>query len=70
MRWAGHVTRVREMRNAYKVLVRKSEGKIQLGAPKCIFSLLSKNEIRLIKSPVSLSMCPTVISFEPHGRFS
>jgi hypothetical protein len=27
MRWAGHVAHTREMRNAYKILVGKSEGK-------------------------------------------
>jgi hypothetical protein len=27
MRWAGHIARVREKRNAYKLLVRKPEGK-------------------------------------------
>jgi hypothetical protein len=27
MRWAGHVARMGEMRNAYKILVGKSEGK-------------------------------------------
>jgi hypothetical protein len=27
LRWAGHVTGVRELRNAYKILIRKCEGK-------------------------------------------
>jgi hypothetical protein len=27
MRWAGHVTRMRETRNAYRILVGKPEGK-------------------------------------------
>jgi hypothetical protein len=27
MRWEGHVARMREMRNAYKILVRKLRGK-------------------------------------------
>jgi hypothetical protein len=31
MRWAGHVTRMREKRNAYRTLVGKSEGKRLLG---------------------------------------
>jgi hypothetical protein len=31
MRWAGHVTRMRKMRNAYKILVGKPEGKSPLG---------------------------------------
>jgi len=31
MRWAGHVARMGESRGVYRVLVRKSEGKRQLG---------------------------------------
>jgi hypothetical protein len=31
MRWVGHVACMREMRNAYKILVQKSEGNRQLG---------------------------------------
>jgi hypothetical protein len=31
MRWAGHVARMREMRNAYTLLVGKPEGKLRLG---------------------------------------
>jgi hypothetical protein len=31
VRWACHVTRVREMRNVYRILVGKAEGKIPLG---------------------------------------
>jgi hypothetical protein len=34
MRWAGHVARKREMRNAYRILVRKPEGKKPLGRPR------------------------------------
>jgi len=34
MRWAGHVARMGEMRNAYKILVGKPEGKRPLGRPK------------------------------------
>ena len=33
MRWAGHVACVGERRDAYRVLVRKSEGKRSLGRP-------------------------------------
>jgi hypothetical protein len=33
MKWAGHVTRTGEVRNAYKILVENSEGKIRLGGP-------------------------------------
>jgi hypothetical protein len=32
MRLVGHVTRVEEMRDAYTILVRKPEGKRQLGS--------------------------------------
>jgi hypothetical protein len=31
MRWAGHVARIGEKRNAYRMLVGKSEGKRPLG---------------------------------------
>jgi len=34
MRWAGHVTRMREKRGTYRVLVGKSEQKV-IGRPKC-----------------------------------
>jgi hypothetical protein len=34
------------------------------------FSLLSKNETGLIKSPACLSVCPPLITFEPIGGFS
>jgi hypothetical protein len=34
MRWAGHVTRMVEKRNAYRILVRKPEGKRPLGRPR------------------------------------
>jgi hypothetical protein len=34
MKWAGHVARMREKRNAYMLLVRKSEGKRPLGRPR------------------------------------
>jgi hypothetical protein len=33
MRWAGHVARMEEKRNAYRLLVRKPEGKRPLGRP-------------------------------------
>jgi hypothetical protein len=35
MRWAGHVARMGEKRNAYRVLVGKSEGKSPLERPRC-----------------------------------
>jgi hypothetical protein len=34
MRWAGHVARMGEMRNAYRLLVGKPEGKRPLGRPR------------------------------------
>jgi hypothetical protein len=34
MRWAGHVTRMEEKRNAYRLLVGKPEGKRPLGRPR------------------------------------
>jgi hypothetical protein len=33
-RWAGHVARVGEKRNAYRILVEKLEGKRPLGRPR------------------------------------
>jgi hypothetical protein len=34
MRWTGHVTRMGEKRNAYRILVGKPEGKTPLGRPR------------------------------------
>jgi hypothetical protein len=34
MRWAGHVARMREKRNAYMILVGNPEGKRPLGRPR------------------------------------
>jgi hypothetical protein len=34
MRWAGHVARMGEKRNAYRILVGKPEEKIPLGRPR------------------------------------
>jgi hypothetical protein len=34
-RWAGHVARMGEKRNAYRLLVGKPEGKRPLGRPRC-----------------------------------
>jgi hypothetical protein len=34
IRWAGHVTRIAEKRNACRILVGKPEGKIPLGRPR------------------------------------
>jgi len=35
MRWVGHVACMRERRGAFRVLVRKPEGKRPLGRPSC-----------------------------------
>jgi hypothetical protein len=35
MRWGGHVARMGEKRNAYRILVGKPEGKRPLGRPRC-----------------------------------
>jgi hypothetical protein len=35
MRWVKHVTHIGEIRNAYKILVRKHEGKRPLRRPSC-----------------------------------
>jgi hypothetical protein len=35
MRWAGHLARIWEKRNACRLLVRKPEGKRPLGRPRC-----------------------------------
>jgi hypothetical protein len=35
MTWAGHVARMGEKRNAYRLIVRKREGKRPLGRPRC-----------------------------------
>jgi hypothetical protein len=34
MRWAGHIVRIGEKRNAYTILVEKSEGMRPLGKPR------------------------------------
>jgi hypothetical protein len=34
MRWGGHVARMREKRNVYRILVGKPEGKSPLGRPR------------------------------------
>jgi hypothetical protein len=34
MRWAGHIARMGEKRNAYRILVGKPEGRRPLGRPR------------------------------------
>jgi hypothetical protein len=41
MRWAGHVARMGEGRNVYRVLMGKAEGKGPLGRPRHILSLFT-----------------------------
>jgi hypothetical protein len=40
MRWAGHVARMGEKRNAYTILVGKPEGKRPLGRPRRRWGIL------------------------------
>jgi hypothetical protein len=40
MRWEGHVARMGEKRNAYRLLVGKPEGKRPLGRPRCRWMIL------------------------------
>ena len=35
LRWAGHVARMEQFRNAYRILVGKPESKRPLGRPRC-----------------------------------
>jgi hypothetical protein len=35
MRWAGHIAHMGEMRNVYKILLEKLEGKKPSGRPRC-----------------------------------
>jgi hypothetical protein len=45
MKWAGHVERMGEMRNTYKILVGKPEGNRQFGRPKRSFEDNTKVEV-------------------------
>jgi hypothetical protein len=49
MRWAGHVTRMGEKRNAYRILVGKLEGMIPLGRPRSSWVDNNKIDLREIK---------------------
>jgi len=46
MRCAWHISRMGEMRNAYKISVRKPEGKKQLGRSKCKWKDNIKMDLR------------------------
>jgi len=39
IRLVGHVTDMGEMRNVYKILIRKPEGKIRHGRPRCSWGM-------------------------------
>jgi hypothetical protein len=41
MRWAGHVARMGEKKNAYRILVGKPQGKRPLGRPRCRWALVN-----------------------------
>jgi hypothetical protein len=48
MRWAGHVARMGEKRNAYRILVGKPEGKRPLGRPRLMWVDNIKIDLREI----------------------
>jgi hypothetical protein len=48
MRWAGHVARMGEKRNAYRILVGKPEGRRPLGRPRSMWVDNIKMDIREI----------------------
>jgi hypothetical protein len=48
MRWAGHVARMGEKRNAYRILVGKPEGKRPLGRPRNRWKDNNKMDLREI----------------------
>jgi hypothetical protein len=49
MRWAGHATRMGEKRNAYRILVGKSEEKRQPGRPRRRWMDNIKTDLREIE---------------------
>jgi hypothetical protein len=46
MRWAGHVARMGETRNAYRIFVGKPEGNRPLGRPRCRWVDNIKTDLR------------------------
>jgi hypothetical protein len=46
MRWAGHVARIGDKRNAYRILEGKPEGNRPLGRPRCRWVDNIKMDIR------------------------
>jgi hypothetical protein len=49
MRWAGHVPRMGEKRNVYRILVGEPEGKGPLGRPRCMWVNNIKMDLREIE---------------------
>jgi hypothetical protein len=49
MRWEGHVACKGEMRNAYSILVGKSEGKRPLGIPRRRWEDITRTDLREIR---------------------
>jgi hypothetical protein len=49
MKWAGHVARMGEKRNAYRILVGKPEGERPLGRPRCRWVDNIKLDLREIR---------------------
>ena len=48
MRWGGHVARMEQSRNAYRVLVGKLAGKRPLGRPRCRWEDNFKMDLRKV----------------------
>jgi hypothetical protein len=48
MKWAGHVARIVEKRNAYRILVGNPEGKRPLGRPRRMWVDNIKMDLRVI----------------------
>jgi hypothetical protein len=48
MKWAGHVTRMGENRNTYRILIVKPEGKRPLGRPRRKWTDSLKMDLRAI----------------------
>jgi hypothetical protein len=46
MRWAGHVARMGEKKNAYRILMGKPEGKRPLGRHRCRWEDTIKMDLR------------------------
>jgi hypothetical protein len=46
MRWVGHVARMEDKRNAYRILVGQIEGKRLLGRPGCMWVYNIKIDLR------------------------